>query len=231
MPHLIFKGMNTDIIGTLQSYIIPPTSGIDTPKNAVILVHGYGANGRDLIGLGAEWAPHCPDTLFISPDAPHICEASALGRQWFSLREFSEDFMEAQIAKAWQDLSDYIDAVMDAYSLAADQILLCGFSQGTMMSIYTALQRPHPCAGILGYSGLILGQDILKNTAHKDLPIMMIHGDDDPVIPVNQFHAAMAFLQENNFTAAQGHTSAGLAHNINAQGVKDGLDFIQQRFS
>ena len=221
--------MKITTVGDLNSYIIAPASGEQFPESLVIMVHGYGANGRDLIGLGAEWAPHCPDTMFISPDAPELCEATPLGQQWFSLEDFSLPGMEKQIISAWRTLSDYIDRVSEEFRVPEQKILLCGFSQGTMMSLYTALNRKSNCAGVLGYSGILLGMShtdipIIK----KSIPIHLIHGSADTVVPVEAWENAMTFLKDNKFKNVTGHKSKGLGHNIDMNGVESGLYFIRE---
>jgi phospholipase/carboxylesterase len=221
--------MKIKAVGNLNSYIIDPTSGEQFPESVVILVHGYGANGRDLIGLGAEWAPHCPDTAFISPDAPQLCEATPLGQQWFSLEDFSVPSMEKQIITAWETLSDYIDQVIEEFKVPEQKIVLCGFSQGTMMALYTALNRKNNCAGILGYSGVLLGMStgdipVIK----KSLAIHLIHGSADTVVPVDAWESAMAFFKDNKFKNVTGHKSKGLGHNIDMNGMESGLYFIRE---
>ena len=217
-------------MGGLKSYIVFPSSEDAYPKNAVILVHGYGANGRDLISLGSEWAHECPDTLFIAPDAPKMCEATPLGQQWFSLADFSMEAMEAQIAIAWKTLSDYIDKVTEDFNIPEKNILLCGFSQGTMMALYTALRRKNNCAGVLGYSGVLLGTDTQVQIApnKKNLPIHLIHGTNDPVVPSQAWDDAMAFFKEAGFQKITGYKSKGLGHNIDMNGIESGLYFIRE---
>ena len=217
-------------IGKLNSYIHFPQSDETYPDSAVILLHGYGSNGQDLISLGQEWAPHFPSTIFISPDAPHQCEQSPMGQQWFSLNEYTRDAMEREIESAWTITSDYIDAVMDEYSLTEDRIIFIGFSQGTMMSLYTALSRDNACAGVLGYSGRLLNEEKLIQSPHKNMPIHLIHGTADMVVSADEWDSAMAMLKNNKFNVT-GYTSKGLGHNIDAQGVESGIFFIRDCLS
>lgn len=213
-------------IGELNSYIHFPESDETYPDSAVILLHGYGSNGQDLISLGKEWAPHFPSTIFISPDAPHQCEQSPMGQQWFSLNEYTRDAMEREIESAWKTTSDYIDAVMNEYSLTEDRIILIGFSQGTMMSLYTALLRDNACAGVLGYSGRLLNKQKLMQSLHKDMPIHLIHGTADMVVSPDEWDSAMAILKDNQFNVS-GYTSKGLGHGIDGQGIESGTAFIR----
>jgi phospholipase/carboxylesterase len=214
-------------IGQLDSYLLNPNLDDSHPESAVILLHGYGANGRDLISLAAEWAPRCPKTIFIAPDAPTVCEATPLGRQWFSLDPFSRDNMERQIQNHWRSASQFIDAVIEEFKIVESKIILCGFSQGTMMCLYTALSRKNQCAGVLGYSGMLLGEDNAKLSPHKHIPIHLIHGKADAVVPVIEWEKSMAFFQDNGFTNITGYSSKGLAHNIDLNGIESGLYFIR----
>lgn len=213
-------------IGKLNSYVLFPESDERYPTSAVIFLHGYGSNGRDLISIGDEWAPHCPATVFISPDAPQQCEQTPIGRQWFSLNEYTREAMEREIEHYWKNLSNYIDAVIDEYTLTEDQIILVGFSQGTMMALYTALLRDNACAGVLGYSGRLLSEEKLMQSPHKTMPIQLIHGTSDMVVSVDEWDNAMALFKSHKFNIT-GHTSNGLGHGINTQGIESGLFFIK----
>lgn len=214
-------------IGDLNSYVLFPQSEDNYPDSAVILLHGYGSNGRDLISLAAEWAPHCSSTIFISPDAPYVCEATPLGQQWFSLENYTREAMEKEIETEWERASHYINAVIDEYSLTENRIVLVGFSQGTMMSLYASLLRDNPCAGVLGYSGRLLNEQKLIQSAHKSMPIHLIHGSADTVVPVEEWEKAMNILKTNEFRVT-GYKSKGLAHNIDHTGVESGFHFIRQ---
>lgn len=213
-------------IGELNSYVLFPQSEDRYPQNVVILLHGYGANGRDLISIGQEWAPSCPDTIFISPDAPDVCEATPIGRQWFSLNEYTREAMERDIDTTWEKLSEYIDAVIEEYSISENNVLLMGFSQGTMMALYVALMREKPCAGVLGYSGRLLNNDKLTQSEHKKMPIHLIHGSADSVVPVNEWEIATKALKNNQFNIT-GYKTKGLGHNIDINGIESGLYFIK----
>ena len=211
-------------IGGLNSYIIQSETQ-DYFDSAVILIHGYGANGRDLISLGTEWLPKNPNTVFIAPDAPFPCEASPFRFQWFSLDNYTKPAMEIEIKHNWKKLSDYIDAVIADFKIPESKVVLCGFSQGTMMALYTALSRPNHCAGVLGYSGMMLCPEIATTTKHKKMPICLIHGSADSVIPVQEWEDAMTIFKLNGFPIS-GHKSKGLAHGINENGIESGGFFI-----
>ena len=221
------RRMEQKVIRNLQSHYIRPHSEDRYPDSVVISLHGYGADGKDLISLGQEWAPHCPNTLFISPDAPHPCEVSPLGRQWFSLEPFSHEIMAERVAETWLIVSDYIDAVADEFSISSQNIVLVGFSQGTMMALQTALCREKPVAGVLGYSGMLLNEELAETTKNKDTLIQLIHGAMDAIIPVSEWFKAMDIFKNNGFKIT-GYTSKKLPHGIDANGVESGLFFIKE---
>ncbi len=223
-PH----AMEQKKIGDLNSYVLFPQSEDHYPQNAVILVHGYGANGRDLISIGQEWALDCPDTLFIAPDAPDRCELAPMGHQWFSLDNYTREAMEKEISTAWKILSKFIDDVMDEYSLTENKIILMGFSQGTMMALHAALMRKNPCAGVLGYSGrLLINKEQLDTIPHKKMPIHLIHGSADLVVSVDEWEDAMAILKDNKYNIT-GYKTKGLGHGIDITGIESGLYFIKE---
>jgi phospholipase/carboxylesterase len=199
------------------------------PKNLVILLHGYGSNGQDLISLAPEWAGGMADTLFISPDAPFPCEMSGLGFQWFSLENRRDDIMIANIQQAVPLLNNFIATCAKTYNIAYDKIALVGFSQGTMMSLYVAPRHDEVFAGVLGYSGALLdGQSILDAPDnYKKFPISLRHGDADEVVPVEMFEQAHAFLQKAGYSI-EGHIVPGLGHGIDQDGVASGLKFLKK---
>jgi len=222
--------MEQKTIGKLNTHTLFPNSDKGYPDSAVILLHGYGSNGQDLISLGHEWSSHFPATIFLSPDAPHQCEQSPLGQQWFSLNEYTRDSMEREIESAWEITSKYIDDVMDEYSLTEDRIILIGFSQGTMMSLYTALMRDNACGGVLGYSGRLLNENKLIKSPHKNMPIHLVHGTADMVVSADEWDNAMTILKDNNFSVT-GYTSKGLGHGIDVEGIESGVFFIRDCLS
>ena len=218
--------MNKLMISNLNTYEI--TAQAKTPRYCVIFLHGYGANGQDLIGIADQWKPSLPDTVFISPDAPMPCEMGGGGRQWFSLAQYSIPAMEREIKTAWPNLNQYINAVSAYYDIPLSQIILCGFSQGTMMSLYALPRVISPLAGILGYSGRLLDDDAFNGGANNETPIRLIHGEADPVVPIVSWHHANDVLSANGYVV-DGHTTPNLPHGIDAKGIEEGLNFIQSK--
>lgn len=216
--------IRSENIGGLPTYIVDPVSG-KTPAHIVVLLHGYGADGRDLIGIGADWAQNLPDTVFVSPDAPSPCEMSAMGRQWFSLREYTDAAMTREIEQVFPVVNAWLDAVLAHFGLQDKDMILSGFSQGSMLSLYVASRREHACAGVLGYSGRLLGNPV----NHTAMPIHLIHGQADQVVPVSSWHEAKKTLEGNGYNVT-GHTTPALPHGIDMEGITSGLAFIQSCF-
>ena len=214
---------------TLKTHTHPPKSG-GKPKSIVFLLHGYGANGADLLGLAPEWADELPDTVFLSPDAPFPCEMGPFGFQWFSLMDRSPALMLEGAERASPILNNYIDQMLQQYDLAGDKAALVGFSQGTMMSLYVGPRRKDKLAGILGYSGALLGAETLGDPAIQKMPIHLIHGDLDTVVPLDSYYAAHQTLQANGFPVT-GSVTQGLPHGIDGQGIADGGEFLSRILS
>lgn len=195
----------------------------------VILLHGLGADGQDLIGLAPELAPSLPDAVFLSPDAPFPCDMAPMGRQWFSLQEWTPESILAGVRQAAPILQDYIKRQLDKYNLTADRLALLGFSQGTMMSLYVGPRYPDKIAGIVGYSGaLVADADTDSDILHK-VPVYLAHGDADPVVPVQAYYHAFDRLEKAGFDVT-GNVFSGLPHGINGEGLAAAQAFLQRIF-
>lgn len=212
-----------------NTYKAGPKAG-GKPTKIVLMLHGVGSNGQDLIGLAPYMAEELPHVLFLSPDAPHPYDMAPFGRQWFSLRDYTPQAMLAGIRETVPLLNDYIDQILDEHGLEDSDLALLGFSQGTMMSLYAAPRRAKPLAGILGYSGALLGGEEL-NAAHiHKIPVCLIHGEEDPVLPLSRYHDARKALEAAGFTV-DGHSVPGLPHSIDESGIRTGIAFLQRIFS
>lgn len=209
----------------MREYTQNPASG-GKAKSIVLLLHGYGSNGQDLIGLAPYWAPGLPDTVFVGIDAVEPCEMG-FGYQWFSLQSRMQADMQRGAEAAAPVLNRYIDDLLKKYDLTDDRLALVGFSQGTMMSLYVAPRRPKPLAGVLGYSGSLLGGEALAGAGIQKTPIHLVHGDADPVVAVGAWHHAMKTLQEAGFKV-EGSVTPGLEHSIDDRGLTDGLAFLRR---
>lgn len=206
----------------------PPISG-GAPRQIVLLLHGLGADGNDLIGLAPHFARLLPDALFVSPHAPYPCDMAPMGRQWFSLQDRSMAAMLAGVRQAAPALDRFIDTLLDRHGLPEDRLAYIGFSQGTMMSLYTSTRRPDSCAGVVGYSGLLVGPEVLPAEITARPPVLLIHGDADPVVPVAALPAAQKAL-ETAGVAVESEIRPGLPHSIDEPGIQRALEFLQRVF-
>lgn len=210
---------------TLDGPVVPPASG-GAPKSLVILLHGYGSNGADLIGLVPHWRHAFPETLFISPNAPQPCPGAPGGYQWWPITNMDPQARVAGARSAAPIIDAFIDAQLARYGLAEDRLALVGFSQGTMMALQSGLRRARPVAGILGYSGMLVDEAGLSEVTARP-PILLVHGDADPMVPVTAFHHAGAALQRLGFQV-DGHVSPGLGHSIDLDGLQLGGNFLHK---
>ena len=200
-------------------------------SSAVIFLHGYGADGDDLLGLAEPLAPHLPNTLFLAPDAPEECVTNPFGRQWFPIPWLDGSAPEeaaAGLARSSEDLNAFLDQVMTAEGLAPSQIALLGFSQGTMMALHVAPRRAAEIAGIVGFSGRLLAPDRLADEARVKPPVLLIHGDADPVVPFADMSLAGEALSRAGFTT-YGHVMKGTGHGIAPDGLSVALAFLKDR--
>lgn len=203
-----------------------PASG-GQPKKIVLLLHGLGADGDDLIGLAPHIAPALPDAVFVSPHAPFPCDMAPYGRQWFSLQERTPAAILAGVQAARPILDAFIDKLLRRFALTDADLALVGFSQGTMMSLFTAPRRDRPVAGVLGYSGALAGAEILAQEAKAKPPILMVHGDADEIVPAQASQAAKAALAAAGFDVEL-HIRPGLPHSIDEQGLILGVNFLRK---
>lgn len=207
----------------------PPLSG-GKPRKLVIFLHGYGSNGEDLIGLAGQWARDLPDVQFVSPNAPQPVPGYPGGFQWFSLTRIDPQETERGARMAGPVLDSFIDAELKRYSLAASDLALVGFSQGTMMALHVGLRRAQPLAGVLAYSGALAGRDALKSEIRSRPPVFLIHGDRDEVLPPGfMFDAAQGICEAGS--SAQWHMCPGVPHGIGPDGLELGGRFLSKVLS
>ena len=210
---------------TLKFYSQSPQSG-KSPTSMVILLHGLGSNGQDLMGLVPYWQSMLPDTVFISPDAPFRCDMAPMGYQWFSLQNWSPRAILEGASDVAPMLQDFITEMLAKYNLPDEKLVLVGFSQGTMMSLYAGPRREHKIAGVLAYSGALLGAETLGDLHIHKVLVHLVHGDMDMVVPLGAYHMALDALESNGFTVTGGITN-GLAHSIDLTGIRDGGEFMK----
>ena len=203
---------------------LPPQNG--RAKKLIILLHGYGANGDDLIELGDCWSSSLPDAEFLAPHEPFSCEMTAFGYQWFSLENGHHQFLFEQIQIAVPRLNKFIDENLEKRGLTDEDLMIVGFSQGAMMALYTALTRPSTCAGVIGYSGaLVYGEP----TGQERQPsVFLVHGEADEVVPYEAKKEAQERLTSMK-VPVRTYTCPAFGHGISQKGIEVGGLFLKER--
>lgn len=201
-------------------------------RSIVVFLHGYGANGADLLGLADPLGEHLPDTLFVAPDAPERCAGSPMGYQWFPvpwIDNSSEEEAERGMQAAVADLNAFLDALMVDEDVLPEQVVLFGFSQGTMMSLHVAPRREDAVAGIVAFSGRLLAPETLKEEVVSKMPILLVHGDADDMVPPQSLPDAAEALQEAGFKDVFAHIQKGTGHGIAQDGLSVALAFMRDK--
>lgn len=214
---------------TLEHLSRAPISG--TTKSMVVFLHGYGANAQDLMGLADPLAPHLKDTVFVAPDAPEKIPGAPFGFQWFPIPWIdgsSEKQAAAGLAAASDDLNAFLDSVLAEHQVAAENCVLLGFSQGTMMALNVAPRRTETFAGIVAFSGRLLAPETLTQEAISKPPVILIHGDQDDVIPIENMSIAGDALVNAGFEV-YAHVMQGTAHGIGPDGLQVANQFLMKQ--
>lgn len=222
---------------------MPPAYG-GPPRQLVVLLHGYGADGNDLVSLGGYWRSRLPGAAFVAPDGPEFCEAAPRGRQWFSLGghdptrlrrdpEAAAAEYERRAAgarKAAPILDGFLDAELERHGLGEESLALVGFSQGAMMALHVGPRRERRCAAIIGFSGALCGASEMPAATRSRPPVFLFHGDADDIVPV---HAL--FLGVEGLSAAgvpvEWRVCAGIGHGIAPEALEIGGRFLADAFS
>src|SRR5689334_22767689 len=211
---------------------LAPKSG--PARQLVVFLHGYGADGNDLIEIGKAWQDLLPDAAFVSPHAPRPCGQAPTGREWFPLTFRNPDERWDGVNMAAPALDAFLDAELARHGLPPSALALVGFSQGTMMSLHVGLRRARPLAAIVGYSGMLVlkGDSDVEGYAPQVRarpPIWLSHGDRDDLIPVQAlFHSTQALAALE--VPVEWHVEAGFSHEIAPEGLRQGADFLARRF-
>lgn len=198
-------------------------------QQLILLCHGLGADGQDLIDLAPYWGRTLPHAAFAAPDAPEACDMGPFGRQWFSLGDRAPARIAAGVAVARTALDGFIDAELTRLGLPPDAYALMGFSQGAMTALYTGLRRPVAPRGVLAYSGALVAPDRLGEAIARP-PVLIVHGEDDAVVPVERSRQAQQALEASGF-AVQALYCPRLGHGIDDAGLSAGALFLQRVFS
>ncbi|MES3027979.1 MAG: dienelactone hydrolase family protein [Pseudomonadota bacterium] len=204
-----------------------PASGRD-PQSMVILLHGYGSNGADLMGLVPFWRASLPDTVFMAPNAPEVCPGAPGGYQWWSLADLGRESRAAGVRRAAPLVHGFIDMHRAAYDLPNSKVALVGFSQGTMMALHVGPRRSEVLAGIVGYSGMLADAEELQTEVRTKPPLLLVHGDADPMVPFAAMGQAEAEFKAMGFEIST-HAAQGLGHSIDEAGLRLGGDFLARQ--
>jgi phospholipase/carboxylesterase len=208
---------------------LQPASG-GRPKQIVLLLHGFGSNGADMIALAPHWQALLPDALFLAPNAPQRMGAMAAAYQWWPLSAFTPQALASGAASAAPAIDTFIDRKLAQYDLGEADLAIAGFSQGTMMALHVGLRRSHQVAAIVGYSGMLTGAPELARLPIAKPPVLLVHGSADAIVPVAALHAAKAALDQVGIDATT-HVSTGVGHSVDPVGLQLGGAFIARAFA
>jgi phospholipase/carboxylesterase len=200
-------------------------------KSLVVFLHGYGADGADLLGLADPLAAHLPGTVFMAPDAPEACSGNPFGRQWFSIPRFDgSSEVDAAVAmnKAAADLNAFLDARLLDEGLTPQALALVGFSQGAMMALHVAPRRPVAMAGVVAISGMLMRAQVLALETVVKPAVLLVHGDADEMVPFGEMSKAGLALQAAGFDTF-GHVMRGTGHGIAPDGLGVAMQFLKER--
>lgn len=207
--------------------------GPETADRLVILLHGYGADGGDLLGLADALMPHLPGTAFVAPDAPERSAMNPAGYQWFPIPWIdgsSEEAASEGLERAAADLNAFLDQMLEDEGLDPGAVALFGFSQGTMMSLHVAPRRAAAFAGIVAFSGRLLEPERLADEVRSRPPVLLVHGDADDVVPPQSMAHAAEGLEGAGWTEVYAHVMTGTGHGIAPDGLGVALGFLRQIF-
>tara|TARA_B100001173_G_scaffold89059_1_gene76537 strand:- start:212 stop:871 length:660 start_codon:yes stop_codon:yes gene_type:complete len=212
----------------LETISIKPASS-KKPKQAVILCHGYGGSGEDISHLAMNWQRFLPDTIFLCPNAPEVCEINPAGFQWFDLSTGKEELILEKSLKAEEKLSIFLDEVLDNFNLQSNDLSLVGFSQGCMMAIQVGLKKIIKVNSIVGYSGKIINQEHLSKNISSKPNIFLMHGDSDTVVPPMYLLESKEYLNKHGLKIKT-KLFKNCEHHIPVEGSSLGLEFLRKNF-
>ena len=213
----------------LNSTIIKPENNREI-RNAIILLHGYGGDGKDISMLSLNWKRHLPNTIFISPDAHEICSINPSGFQWFDLTKDDQKYILEESIKAEKKLIEFIDQIKNEFNLENNKICLTGFSQGCMMSINLGLTSDQEYCCVIGFSGKIIDQENLKSRKKISTNTLLVHGELDQVVPANFMLEAKDFFIRNNIEI-ETHLIKNCDHSIPVEASSIALNYILKKFN
>ena len=213
----------------LESTIIKPEKDKEI-NNAILLLHGYGGDGKDISVLTLNWRKHMPNTIFICPNGHETCEINPIGFQWFDLSKDDTNYILNESLKAEKKLNKFLDEVKEEYSLDNERIILSGFSQGCMMSINIGLTSQKPFSSIVGFSGKIINKENLKSRRKTSTDTLLIHGDMDDIVSPSHLLEAKDFLIREN-VKIETHLIKNCGHHIPVEASSIALNYILKKIN
>ena len=212
---------------------LAPRSG--RARQLVVFLHGYGADGNDLIEIGRAWQALLPDSAFVAPHAPHPCAQAPMGREWFPLTFRDPQERWNGCLAAAPGLNAFLDAELARHALPGAALALVGFSQGTMLSLHVGLRRRERPAALVGYSGFVVlpedkGPEAVKDEITARPPVLLVHGDQDDLIPVQGLFQSAEILAALDIPV-EWHISQGVGHGIDQEGLRHGGEFLARNFA
>lgn len=218
---------------TIDGPRLAPRSGRPA-RQLVVFLHGYGADGNDLIGIGQAWRDIMPEAAFVAPHAPEPCGEAPMGRQWFALTFRDPNERWRGVNATAPMLERFLDQELMRHALPPSQLALVGFSQGAMLALHVGLRRAAPCAAIVGYSGLLTlppGDDpaAMAKEIRSRPPLLLVHGDQDDLIPAQALFMSAHALAALDIPV-EWHLSVGMGHGIDPEGLRHGGEFLARRF-
>ncbi len=207
---------------------LQPRSG-NPPKQIVLLLHGFGSSGTDMISLAPHWQDALPDALFLAPHAPQRCSMAASGYQWWGLSGFAPSALAAGAASAAPAIDAFVDRKLKQYGLSEAELALVGFSQGTMMALHIGLRRKRAVAAVVGYSGMLTATADIAESDFVKPPVLLVHGTADPIVPIAALHMAESDLKRLGVQVTT-HMAHGIPHSVDPVGLQLGRDFAAKAF-
>ncbi len=210
----------------LNAAIIKPISG-NKPKQAIVLCHGYGGDGKDISMLAANWQRFLPEAIFLCPDGPEVCSINPQGYQWFDLDSEKEDIILQKSLIAEEKLSLFLDQVLENYQLQSNNLGLVGFSQGCMIGIQVALKKKKEIKCLIGYSGKIINKKNLSDNINSRPKVFLMHGENDTIVSPVHLLESKEYLKKENINAKI-KMFKNCEHSIPIEGVSLGLEFLKK---
>lgn len=210
---------------------VPTITGPERPalsgnaKQLIVILHGWGADGANLIDIADVLRPQLRDAHFIAPNAHEVCEVNPFGYQWFSLNDRTPAVMLEGVRRASAVLDGFVNAKLAQLGLNASQLAFISFSQGTMLALHNALRRSAPVIGVAGFSGALIGAEMLKDEIKSRPPVCLIHGEADEVVPFGAMAHAQDALEENK-VQVEAHARPYLPHSIDMEGIEIAQKFL-----